>query len=132
MNQGKKPQTSPIGSLEYSHPLEKWVERDWVRLAMGWLSTDRPGSAQPHLLRALMTYGVRKAPVHEKLLYWPVHKIIDRLAGSKNREQLGSKLAGHPPTQGRIVFHRRETGCNFHRSEPIHHQAIDFGEAGTA
>lgn len=96
-------QTPAVAALDYHHPLEDWLGRPWVRYLMDKLCADRGGTAEPHLLRALMSYADPNAPVHERIAYWPIHKIIDRLAGSTPREQLRKKLGGHPPTVRGII-----------------------------
>ncbi len=98
----ERPEPS-VATLEYSHPLESWLKRDWVRFLLRQISADRPGTGQPHLLRALETYGNPQSPLHERLLYWPIHKIIDQLRGSLTPSQLYQKLGGHPPTIRGIV-----------------------------
>jgi len=90
-------------SREYTHPLESWIKRDWIRKLIGWLCADRPGNAGPHLERALITYGNPNTLSHERILYWPIHKTIDRLRGSLSADQLYQKLGGHPPTVRGII-----------------------------
>jgi len=85
------------------HPLEKWLNRDWFRWLLGKLCEDRSGTARPHLEQALMSYGDPEGKLHEKVLYRPIHAIIDRLRGRMSREQLRAKLGGHPPTVRGIV-----------------------------
>jgi radical SAM protein with 4Fe4S-binding SPASM domain len=99
-----------VGSAEYTHPLEKWLRHDWVRYILRRLAAERPGTAQPHLYRALYTYGDSNSRAHERLLYWPIHKIIDKMRGTMSREQLRTKLAGHPPTLRGIVATARSVG----------------------
>lgn len=94
---------NPVAAIDYSHPLEQWLDRDWVRFLLRKLTADRPGDALPHLERALLSYGDPKAPAHERLVYWPIHKVIDRLAGSMTREQLRKKIADHKPTLRGII-----------------------------
>ncbi len=96
----KKPVTA---GLEYSHPLEDWLGRDWVRRLLGWLSEERAGTAKPHLEQALNSYGDPRAPLHDRMVYWPIHKIIDSLRKTMPQEQLRAKLGGHPPTVRGIV-----------------------------
>ena len=87
-----------VGGGDDHHPLEDWLGRDWVRRLLGWLAAERPGTARPHLLAALETYGDPHAPVHERLVYGPIHYIIDRMRGSMSRAELREKLAAHRPT----------------------------------
>jgi len=94
---------SPVATLDYSHPMESWLKRDWVRFLLRKISADRPGSSEPHLLRALQTYGNDRSPLHERLLYWPIHKIIDSMRGALTPAELYQKLGGHPPTIRGIV-----------------------------
>lgn len=95
--------TKPVASLDYHHPLEKWLRHDWLRWILRKLTADRPGSAQPHLERALLSYADPQAPFSEKMLYWPIHKAIDQMRGSLTPQQLRAKLAGHPPTLRGII-----------------------------
>jgi len=99
-NSQEQPATA---SLEYNHPLEEWLGRDWVRWILKKLSTDRPGSTGCHLERSLASYGDPQANLHEKVVYWPIHKIIDRMRGDMSREELWAKLGGHKPTVRGIV-----------------------------
>jgi len=94
---------SPVASTNYTHPLERWLDRPWVRYLLGLISQDRPGTAVPHLLSALRSYGDPDARSYERIAYWPIHKIIDRLSGSLSPAQLRRKLAGHPPTIRGII-----------------------------
>jgi len=101
---GTSHKTEPtFASVPYSHPLEKWLQRNWVRFILRRLAADRPGRTGPHLWRALHSYGDPAAAAHERLLYWPIHKIIDRMRGSLTPQQLRAKLAGHLPTLRGIV-----------------------------
>ena len=89
---------SAAAGLDYHHGLEDWLGRGWVRFLLDKLTAERPGTAEPHLLRALMSYANPEAPTHERFAYWPIHKVIDLLRGSMAPEELGAKLGGHPPT----------------------------------
>jgi len=99
-----------VASLDYSHPLEKWLRRDWVRFFLRKLTEERPGTTRPHLLSALTSYADPEAPLSERLVYWPIHKIIDRLRGSLSPAELRQKLAGHPPTMRGILATTRSIG----------------------
>ena len=94
----------------YRHPLEKWVPRWWVQAILRFISADRPGTAGPHLYRAVITYGDEHAPAHERLLYWPIHQLIDRMRGSMTRPQLRAKLGGHISTVRGILSTSRSLG----------------------
>lgn len=99
-----------VAGLDYHHPLERWLGRWWVRRLLLFLSRQRPGNARPHLLRALASYGDDNAPIHERVAYWPVHAVIDRLRGGMPRDALQAKLGGHPPTIRGIVATARSVG----------------------
>ena len=92
-----------VASLEYTHCLEDWLKRPWLRRLLGYVSRNRSGTAKPHLQRALETYGDAGAPAHERLAYWPIHRAIDRLSGSVSRETLRERLCDHAPTIRGIV-----------------------------
>ena len=109
-NSKTKADDAPAAALEYDHPLEKWLEHDLLRLVLRWLTADRPGTASPHLERALRSYGDAKASLHERLVYWPIHKAIDAMRGSMSREELHEKVGGHPPTLRGIIATARSVG----------------------
>ncbi|MBN1765264.1 MAG: DUF2062 domain-containing protein [Sedimentisphaerales bacterium] len=100
----QKAPSEPFLSLEYSHPLENWLGRRRVRGIMGWLTKNRVGrSGGCHLERALMSYGRDKWPLNERIVYWPIHKIIDHYRGNLSRKELSVKLSQHQPTVRGIV-----------------------------
>lgn len=109
-NQKNKAADDPVASLTYTHPLEKWLDRRWVRFLLRKLSADRPGTCEPHLYKALASYGDPHANFHERVLYGPIHIIIDSMRKSISRGQLREKLAGHPPTLRGIVATARSVG----------------------
>jgi len=102
-NDANRATAEPVAGLNYSHPLEKWLSYDVVRFLLGKLCADRPGTAKGHLERALLTYGRGDAPLHERVLYWPIHKIIDSMRGTLSREELAAKIGGHRPTLRGII-----------------------------
>ena len=91
------------GSLEYSHPLEKWLKKDWLRLLLRKITEQRPGTASVHLERALLTYADPDAPLHERVAYWPIHKVLDKMRGSLSPAELAAKIGGHSPTLRGII-----------------------------
>ena len=109
-NENNQAAAVPVASLTYTHSLEKWLGRRWVRFWLRKLSADRPGTCEPHLYTALASYGDPQPRIHERIIYGPIHKIIDRMRGSISRKQLRAKLAGHPPTLRGIVATARSVG----------------------
>jgi len=106
MDQSKDRQSAadyPAALRRYEHPLERWVGRDWVRYILRKITAERPGTARPYLYGALASYGDPRVNLHDRLAYWPIHKIIDRLRGSASRQQLRARLGGHPPTLRGII-----------------------------
>jgi radical SAM protein with 4Fe4S-binding SPASM domain len=95
--------SSITASLDYHHPLEDWLGRDWIRWILRKISAPRPGRARSHLEGALMSYGDHHGCLHERVAYWPIHKIIDLMRGDTPRENIWAKLGGHPPTVRGIV-----------------------------
>ncbi len=97
-------------SLDYSHPLEKLLSSKIFQVILRKLSEARPGTAKPHLERALLSYGDAKAPAHEKIAYWPIHKALDKWKGSLSRTELAAKIADHRPTLRGIIATSRSVG----------------------
>ena len=58
---------------------EKWLKKDWLRLLLRKITEQRPGTASVHLERALLTYADPDAPLHERVAYWPIHKVLDKM-----------------------------------------------------
>lgn len=83
--------------------LEKWLGRDWVRLLLGWLSKDRPGTAVCHLEHAILSYGQTDSPLYERVVYWPVHKLFDTVKGTLTRAELVAKIRRHRATLRGII-----------------------------
>jgi len=81
-----------------THPLERYLAQPWARWLLHLLCRERPGTARPHLERALISYADPTAPPRERWIYAPIHMLLDRMKGSLTREQLHAKLGGHPPT----------------------------------
>jgi radical SAM protein with 4Fe4S-binding SPASM domain len=92
-----------LAGMEYSHPLEKWLKSDLVRLFLRNLTRLRPGTARPHLENALRAYADPSAPLADRMAYWPIHKAIDRFRGSLTPAQLRARIVDDKPTLRGII-----------------------------
>ncbi len=95
--------------LEFHHPLEKWLARRPFRWLLRRLSVpDRNGKTA--LERIIESYRNPDAPLRQRMLYWPVHKFIDRMRGEVDAETFRKRLAGHGPTVRGLVIVARSVG----------------------
>jgi radical SAM protein with 4Fe4S-binding SPASM domain len=94
---------SVVGDMEYSHPLEKWLNYDVIRLVLRNMTRLRPGTAKPHLERALASYANRRAPLAERMAYWSIHKALDRCRGSLTPVELRKRIVEDKPTLRGII-----------------------------
>ncbi len=88
--------------IEFHHPLETWLKRDAVRRLLGWISRPRAGG-RPILEEILTSYHDPAATAEQRLLYWPVHRIIDRIRGSVPVETFRKRISEHSSTVRGIV-----------------------------
>jgi len=93
-------------TLEYHHPLEKWLGRRIVRRLLAMLAADGP-DGMTALERILASYRNPAAPRRQRLKYWPIHRLIDRLRGKVDAETFRRRLVEHAPTlRGLVVVAR--------------------------
>ena len=67
LDENKTATDQPMASLKYTHPLEQWIRRAWVRYILRKITADRPGTAPPYLFGALNCYGDPHLNLHDKL-----------------------------------------------------------------
>ncbi len=99
-------------SLDSHHWLEDWLGKWPFRYLLGRLARVPRGSiagpgqttALTPLERIIASYRNPDAPLGEKVLYWPFHKLIDRLRGSASVESFRKRLSEHQPTLRGIVL----------------------------
>jgi radical SAM protein with 4Fe4S-binding SPASM domain len=94
-------QTRPL-DLDYRHPLENWLDRDFVRRLLRFISRSRRGR-KTIIEEVLETYGNPRAPRAPRLLYWPLHKFIDRMRGSVSLETFRTRISEHASTVRGLV-----------------------------
>ncbi|MCD4824211.1 MAG: radical SAM protein [Phycisphaerae bacterium] len=64
--------------LDFHHPIEKWIDRQPIRRLLKFLTRrDRHGLTM--LERMLRSYRDPAATGTDKFLFWPLHKLMDRL-----------------------------------------------------
>lgn len=103
---GEDNQTASAIRLEYHHPLENWLGRKPMRWLLGRLS--RAGRDGKTILeRIITTYRDPSATLMQRILYWPIHKFIDRMRGKSSVEDFRQRIAHHSPTlRGLVVVAR--------------------------
>ncbi len=83
--------------IDFHHPLEDWLGRDFVRRLLRLISRARRGR-KTVIEEVLETYGDARAPLTLRLLYWPLHKFIDRMRGSVSIETFRKRISEHRAT----------------------------------
>jgi radical SAM protein with 4Fe4S-binding SPASM domain len=83
--------------VDFHHPLEDWLGRDFVRRLLRYISRPRRGR-KTIIEEVLETYGDPAAPLGLRLLYWPLHKFIDRMRGSVSVETFRKRISEHRAT----------------------------------
>ncbi len=91
-----------FADMNYHHPLEDWLARDFVQRLLGFLARPRRGR-KTIIEEAVATYGDPRAPLGQRILYWPLHKFIDRMRGNTPRETVREKISEHRPTVRGLV-----------------------------
>jgi radical SAM protein with 4Fe4S-binding SPASM domain len=94
-------QTHPL-DLEYRHPLENWLDRDFVRRLLRFISRPRRGR-KTIIEEVLETYGDPRAPRSLRWFYWPLHKFIDRMRGSVSLATFRTRISEHTSTVRGLV-----------------------------
>ncbi len=89
--------------IDYHHPLERWLKLRPVRRLLGRLAKVGP-DGRAALERIIAAYGDPDAPLRQRLLYWPLHKFIDRMRGEASVETFRARLASHAPTLRGLVI----------------------------
>jgi radical SAM protein with 4Fe4S-binding SPASM domain len=92
------------GALDatFHHPLERWLGRDAVRRLLGFVSRRRPGRTTI-IEEVLASYGNASAPWGQRVAYWPLHKLIDRLRGGVSMETFRRRVSEHTSTVRGLV-----------------------------
>jgi len=92
--------------IDFHHPLEDWLGRYAVRKLLAFLTRRRPGR-KTIIEEMLASYGDPHAPLAQRVLYWPVHKVIDRLRGSAPVATIRERVCEHRPTIRGLVLTAR-------------------------
>lgn len=91
--------------MDYHHPLEDWLDRPVIRRIFGWISKDRPGGTL--IEQILKSYGDPKAPLWDRLRFWPFHRFIDVMKGKTEVETFRQRISGHSSTVRAFVIAAR-------------------------
>jgi len=92
----------PVG-INYHHPLENYLGTRPFRWLAGKLAGTRGAGLTP-LERIIASYRNPATPLWRRILYWPIHKFIDRMRGEVDVETFRARLAGHRPTVRGLVI----------------------------
>ncbi|MBN2445231.1 MAG: radical SAM protein, partial [Phycisphaerae bacterium] len=92
--------------IDYHHPLEDVLDRWITRKVLGYISRRRPGR-KTLIEEILESYDNPAAPLSQRLLYWPIHKFIDRMRGSVPAATLRERLVKHRATLRGLVLTAR-------------------------
>ncbi|NQU76346.1 MAG: radical SAM protein [Planctomycetes bacterium] len=94
--------TDGLLDVHYSHKLEGLVPKRWFRWMLKKISATGPrGTA---LERILSSYHNPRAPLWDRVKFWPFHLLIDRTRGQTPPETVRTKLAEHAPTVRGLVI----------------------------
>lgn len=88
--------------MDFRHPLEDWLARDFVRRLLGLVSRKRAGG-RTIVEEVLTSYGDSDAPLRQRIMYWPLHKFIDRMKGSVSVETFRQRISEHSSTVRGLV-----------------------------
>jgi radical SAM protein with 4Fe4S-binding SPASM domain len=88
--------------VEFHHPLERWLARDFVRRLLAFISRARPGR-QTIIEEVLTSYHNPEAPRSQRFKYWPLHKFIDRMRGSVSVATFRQRISEHTSTVRGLV-----------------------------
>ena len=86
---------------EFHLAIENFFGLHLGRYLLGWLSKD--GREGTILERVIRSYGDSQILPKDKVLFWPIHRLIRRLKGSMTDESFREKVAGHSSTVRGIV-----------------------------
>jgi radical SAM protein with 4Fe4S-binding SPASM domain len=95
--------TARVLRIDFHHPLERWLGRRPVRWLLGKLA-EGDGDALTALERVITSYGDRSSPRAQRIKYWPLHRLIDRMRGEVSVETFRRRLAEHRPTVRGLVI----------------------------
>lgn len=92
--------------LDYHHPLEDYLATWWMRRLLGFISqTRRHGSTI--IEDVIKSYANPEAPLARRILYWPLHKFIDRMKGGVTAETFRERVGNHLSTVRGLVVTAR-------------------------
>ena len=97
-----RPDPRQFLDMGFHHPLEEWLGRDPVRRLLGYLARPRRGR-RTIIEEVLTSYGDPHAPLSQRLLYWPLHKFIERMKGSVSTETFRTRISEHAATVRGLV-----------------------------
>ena len=92
--------------LDYHHWLEDVLGKYWMRKLLKHVSRRRRGR-KTVLEEVIASYGDPQAPLGQRILYWPLHKAIDRVKGSTPMEVFRERVARHTSTVRGLVLTAR-------------------------
>ena len=83
--------------IDYRHPIERWLGLRPMRWLLGKLASCGRDGATP-LERIIVSYRNPTVPRRRRLVYWPLHLLIDWLRGGTDVATFRMRIAEHRPT----------------------------------
>jgi len=96
---------SPL-DVAFHHPLEKWLGRRGPRRLLAFLARRRR-SGRTIIEDVLDSYHNPRATWRQRVLYWPLHRFIDRLRGGVSVETFRTRISEHVSTVRGLVVTAR-------------------------
>ena len=96
--------------MDYHHPLEDFLDRWVVRKLLGYITRTRKNRATI-IEEIIASYRNPAAPVGQRVIYWPVHRLIDRWRGSTPVATFRERIAEHRATVRGLVIAARSVAA---------------------
>ena len=95
--------------IDFHHPLEDWLARRPIQWLLKRLSVDGPDGTTA-LERIFLSYRNGAAPLWQRIKYWPIHLLIDRLRGTADVTALRRPAIQQMATLRGLVIVARSLG----------------------
>ena len=92
--------------VEFHHPLEKWLGRRGPRKLLAFLARRRR-HGRTIIEDVLDSYHNPRAPLRQRVLYWPLHRFIDRMRGGVSVATFRTRISEHVSTVRGLVVTAR-------------------------
>jgi radical SAM protein with 4Fe4S-binding SPASM domain len=92
--------------IDYHHPLEDALATRPAQRLLGWLAQTRKGG-KTTLEEIFASYANSAAPFWQRLKYWPLHLLIDKLRGKTPLAKFRKRVVEHTSTVRGLVLTAR-------------------------